>query len=75
MVGKTPSEKDKLARLDMRTEKTQEQDLSEVGMKWRGEDFAGIELRIAKTSLDETREGVSKVGPVYSMGSLPMILL
>ena len=39
MVGKTPCEKDKLARLDMRTEKTPEQDLrSEVGMKLRGED-------------------------------------
>ena len=35
-MGKTPCEKDKLASLDMRSEKTPEQDLrSEVGMKSR----------------------------------------
>ena len=84
MVGKVPCEKDKFARLDIRTEKTPEQDLrSEVGMKSSGEDLAGIELRISKTSLGETGEGVSKVGPIWvrsgggveSMGSLPMIVL
>ena len=64
-MGKTSCEKDKLARLEMRSEKTPEQDLrSEVGMKSRGEDLAGIELRIAKTSSGETGEGASRVGPV-----------
>ena len=47
MVGKVPCEKDKFARLDIRTEKTPEQDLrSEVGMKSSGEDLAGFKLRI-----------------------------
>ena len=65
LVGKVPCAKDMLARLDMRTEKTPEQDLrSEVGTKSSGEDLAGIELRIFKTSLGETGEGVSKVGPI-----------
>ena len=64
-VGKVPCEKDKFARLDMRAEKTPEQDFrSEVGMKSSGEDLAGIELRISKTSLGETGEGVSSVGPI-----------
>ena len=63
-MGKTPCEKDKLASLDMRSEKTPEQNLrSEVGMKSRGEDFAGMELRIARTCLGETGEGASRVGP------------
>ena len=65
MVGKVPCEKDMFARLDIRTEKTPEQDLrSEVGMKSSGEDLTGIELRISKTSVGETGEGVSKVGAI-----------
>ena len=63
-MGKTPCEKDKLASLDMRSEKTPEQDLrSEVGMKSRGEDFAGMEFRMASTCSGETGEGTSRVGP------------
>ena len=63
-MGKTPCEKDKLASLDMRSEKTPEQDLrSEVGMKSRGEDFAGMEFRIANNCSGKTGEGTSRVGP------------
>ena len=57
-MEKTPCEKDKLASLDMRSEKTPEQDLrSEVGMKSRGEDFAGMEFRMASTCSGQEREG------------------
>ena len=63
--GKTPCEKDRLARLDMSSEKTPEQDLRrEVGMKSRGEDFAGMDLRITRTSSGDTGEGASRVDPV-----------
>ena len=52
-------------------------------MKSRGEDFAGMEFRIASTCLGETGEGTSRVGPtcarsgggVESVGSLPMMVL
>ena len=48
----------------MRSEKTPEQDLrSEVGMKSRREDFAGMEFRMASTCSGETGEGTSRVGP------------
>jgi len=43
-VGKTPSEKERFARVEMRSEKTELQDLRrEVGMKSIIEDFAGNE--------------------------------
>ena len=80
-MGKTPCEEDKLASLDMRSEKTPELDLrSEVGMKSRGEDFAGMEFRIGRTCSGEAGDWVGPTrarsgGGVESVGSLPMIVL
>ena len=63
--GKRPSLNERFASVDIRSEKTPEQDLrSEVGIKSMDEDFGGIMERILATSSGSTSGMLLRGEPV-----------